>query len=141
PQAAPLQKVHNENRAGRPHCQSHHDVKIHRHPCCLSQLFWHNLGAIDHDQSPQVAIAQPQQGGEDYRVDVLLEDHHLDVSPGLIVAEDEEREEDSPEEDKDGQQLALGAGHLDPGSHLPPTPVSKVVEEETGERYKVLGAP
>ncbi|KFU87542.1 hypothetical protein M959_01279, partial [Chaetura pelagica] len=141
PLASPLHKVDNENGASRPHCQPQHEVKRHHHPCCLSQLLWQNLGAIDHDQCPQVAIAQPQQGGEDHRVDVSVEGHHLNVSPGLVVAEDEEGEEDGPEEDEDGQQLALGARHLDPGSHLPPAPVGKVVEEETGERCKVLGAP
>lgn len=63
------------------------------------------------------------------------------MSPGPVVAEDEEREEDGSEEDESRQQFALGARHLDPGSDLPPTPVSKVVQEETREWCKVLGAP
>ncbi|KFQ97717.1 hypothetical protein Y956_12787, partial [Nipponia nippon] len=141
PPAAPLHKVDNENGAGRPHSQPKHEVKCHHHPCCLGQLFRHDLGAVDDDQCPQVAVAQPQQCREDHRVDILVEDHRPDVSPGLVVAEDEERDEDGPEEDKDRQQLALGARHLDPCSDLPPAPVSKVVQEETGERRKVLGAP
>ncbi|KFM02549.1 hypothetical protein AS27_09474, partial [Aptenodytes forsteri] len=141
PPATPLHKVDNENRAGRPHSQPQHEVECHHHPRCLSQLFWHDLGAVDDDQCPQVAVAQPQQCREDHRVDILVEDHHPDVSPRLVVAEDEEREEDGPEEDEGGQQLALGAGCLDPGSDLPPTPVSEVVQEETGEWRKVLGAP
>ncbi|KFV58572.1 hypothetical protein N341_06569, partial [Tyto alba] len=73
----------------------------------LGQLFWHDLGAVDDDQRPQVTVAQPQQSREDHRVDILVEDHPPDASPGLVVAEDEEREEDGPEEDEDGQQLAL----------------------------------
>ncbi|KFV05949.1 hypothetical protein N340_02833, partial [Tauraco erythrolophus] len=141
PLAAPLHEVDNEDGAGRPHSQPQHDVERHHQPRRLSQLFRHDLGAIDNDQSPQVAIAQPQQRREDHWVDVLVEDHCPDVSSGLVVAEDEEREEDGPEEDEDGQQLAFGAGHLDPGGDLPPTPVSKVVQEETGEWRKVLGAP
>ncbi|KFV66039.1 hypothetical protein N307_01256, partial [Dryobates pubescens] len=141
PPAAPLHEVDNKNREGRAHSQPQHDIKCHHHPCCLSQLFWHDLGAIDHDQGPQVAVAQPQQHREDHWVDVSVEDHRPDVSPGLVVAEDEEREEDGPEEDEGRQQLALGARELDPGSDLPPTPVGKVVEEEAGERHKVLGAP
>ncbi|KFQ59648.1 hypothetical protein N334_08341, partial [Pelecanus crispus] len=141
PPAAPLHEVDNKNGAGRPHSQPQHEVKRHYHPRRLSQLFRHDLGTVDHDQCPQVAIAQPQQRCEDHRVDVSVEEHRLDVSPGLVVAEDEEREEDGPEEDKGRQQLAPGAGHLDPGGDLPPTPVGKVVQEETGERHKVLGAP
>ncbi|KFQ26331.1 hypothetical protein N331_05224, partial [Merops nubicus] len=137
----PLHEVDDENGAGSPHSQPQHEVKRHHHPCCLGQLFWHNLGTIDHDQSPQVAVAEPQQHREYHWVDIMVENHCLDVSTGLVVAEDEEREEDGPEEDKGRQQLALGARHLDPGSNLPPAPVSKVVQEETGERRKVLGAP
>ncbi|KFV89654.1 hypothetical protein N327_03800, partial [Fulmarus glacialis] len=141
PAAAPLHEVDNENGAGGPHSQPQHEVKCHHHPRRLGQLFRHNLGAVDDDQRPQVAVAQPQQRREDHRVDISVEDHRPDVSPGLVVAEDEEREEDGPEEDEGGQQLALGAGHLDPGGDLPPAPVGKVVQEETGERRKVLGAP
>ncbi|KFP51513.1 hypothetical protein N323_06526, partial [Cathartes aura] len=141
PRAAPLHEVDNKNGAGGPHSQSQREVKRHHHPRRLGQLFRHDLGAVDDDQRPQVAVAQPQQRREDHRVDVSVEDHRLDVSPGLVVAEDEEREEDGPEEDEGGQQLALGAGHLDPGGDLPPAPVSEVVQEETGERRKVLGAP
>ncbi|KFO86690.1 hypothetical protein N320_06138, partial [Buceros rhinoceros silvestris] len=141
PPAAPLHEMDDENGAGGPHSQPQHEVKCHHYPCCLSQLFWHDLGAIDHDQCPQVAVAQTQQRCEDHWVDILVEDHCPDVSPGLVVAEDEEREEDCPKEDEGRQQLALGAGHLDPGSDLPPTPISKVVQKETGERCKVLGAP
>ena len=50
---------------------------------------------------------------KDHWVDFSVEDHCLDVSPGLVVAENEKREEDGPEEYKGGQQLALGAGHLE----------------------------
>ncbi|KFQ79560.1 hypothetical protein N337_08116, partial [Phoenicopterus ruber ruber] len=139
--AAPLHEVDNEDGAGGPHSQPQHEVERHHHPRCLGQLFRHDLGPVDDDQRPQVAVAQPQQHREDHRVDVLVEDHRADVSPGLVVAEDEEREEDGPEEDEGGQQLAPGAGHLDPRGDLPPAPVSEVVQEETGERRKVLGAP
>ncbi|KFQ44299.1 hypothetical protein N333_09717, partial [Nestor notabilis] len=141
PPAACLNEVDDENREGRSHSQPQHEVKCHHYPCRLSQLFWHDLGAIDDDECPQVAIAQPQQCCEDHRVNILVEDHRLDLSPGLVVAEDKEREEDGPKEDKGRQQLALGTRHLDPGSDLPPTPVSKVVQEETGEWCKVLSAP
>ncbi|KFP38319.1 hypothetical protein N324_03319, partial [Chlamydotis macqueenii] len=137
----PLHEVDNENGAGGAHGQPQHQVKRHHHPCCLGQLFRHNFGAVDHDQRPQVAVAQPHQHREDHRVEVSVEYHLLDVSPGLVVAEDEEREEDSPEEDEGGKQLALGTGHLDPGGDLPPAPVGEVVQEETGEGRKVLGAP
>ncbi|KFW87613.1 hypothetical protein N305_11116, partial [Manacus vitellinus] len=139
--AASLHMVDHENGAGRPHSQPQHEVERHHHPCCLGQLSGHDFGAVDHDQCPQVAVAQPQQCREDHRVDVLVEQHCPDVSAGLVVAEDEEREEDGSEEDEGGQQLALGARHLDPGRDLPPTPVGKVVQEETGEWHKVLGAP
>lgn len=133
--------MHHENSTGRAHSQPQHEVKGHHHPCCLSQLFGHDFGAVDHDQCAQVAVAEPQQCCEDHGVEVLVEHHGLDMSPGLVVAEDEEREEDGSEEDKGRQQFALGARHLDPGSDLPPTPVSKVVQEETREGREVLGAP
>ncbi|KFP74421.1 hypothetical protein N311_07220, partial [Apaloderma vittatum] len=141
PPATPLHEVDNENGASGAHSQPQHKVKRHHHPCRLGQLFGHDLGAVDHDQRPQVAIAQPQQRREDHRVDILVKDHCPDVSPGLVVAEDEEWEEDGPEEDEGGQELAPGAGCLDPGGDLPPAPVGKVVQEETCERCKVLGAP
>ncbi|KGL87183.1 hypothetical protein N301_13536, partial [Charadrius vociferus] len=139
--AAPLHEVDNEDGAAGPHGQPQHEVKSHHHPCCLGQLFRHDLGAVDDDQRPQVAVAQPQQRREDHGVDVLVENHCPDVRPGLVVAEDEEREEDGSEEDEGRQQLALGAGGLDPGGDLPPAPVGEVVQEKAGERHEVLGAP
>lgn len=133
--------MHEQGRARRAKHQAQAHVKGHHHPSGLGQLPGHDLGPIDESQGAEVAVAEPQQRGEEHRVHVRLEDHRVQVDAGLVVAEHKEGDETGPEEHKPGEHLAPGPWHLDPGCDLPAAQVSKVVEEEGGEGDKELGAP
>ncbi|KAG9344434.1 hypothetical protein JZ751_011104 [Albula glossodonta] len=102
----------------------------HDNACGLGQLPRHHLGPIDHRQGAQIAIAEAQQGHKEHREQVVVEQHSLQVVPGLVVAEHEERHQDSAGEDQSGQHPAGRARDMEPGSGLPPTEVRCIVQEE-----------
>ncbi|KGL83436.1 hypothetical protein N309_10935, partial [Tinamus guttatus] len=136
-----LYEVDNEDGAGGAQRQPQHEIEGHDHAGRLGQLFGHDLGAVDHGERAQIAIAEPQQRREGHRVHVPVEEHGLETSPRLEVAQDEQGQREGPQEDERGQQPALRPWRLDPGGDLPPAPVRKVVHQEARQRHEVLASP
>lgn len=71
----------------------------------------------------------------------MCKEHIVQVVPGLIVAEHEERNQGGSGDDQQWQHAAGGTRRLQPGCDLPAAEVCNVVQQKTSQRHKVCGNP
>lgn len=71
----------------------------------------------------------------------MCKQHSMEVVSRLIVTKHEKWDHGGATHHQYRQDLAGGAGHLQPGCGLPTTKVCYIVQEETCEGHKVSGGP
>ncbi len=94
-------RVNERHREGWTHSKPQREEEGHDDPRRLSQLPRHHFGPVDHGQCAQVPVRNPQQTDEDHGEEVMCKENIVQVVPGLIVAEHEERNQGGS---GDGQQ-------------------------------------
>lgn len=103
-----------------------------------------SLGAEDHAEVAEVAVAHREENHEHDEVRVAVEDYGQVPLSRRHVAVHEQRDEDDPWEggdEHDGPADGATAGHLDPTGQAPTRQIADVEEQEAADRHVEVGCP